>query len=317
MKKLNTNNIKTVANLCWVYNGDVYFRPHDSHALVVGHPYGDLSLKDLYRERKADMSAMSLKDFPVVKKCCDIYNRLIELCEVAEIRLNEKFFSIFCCVDKEVFLVKCDEAQNLFIQFYQDIIDVADMEDVVKFIKLLKQPNYKNTNKTYDLAMIKLMVKSFPEFIMRVENGISKTTTRSHHFVFFNDGANGIVQHLPSGYMKTTTSWTQLCNQIKDIPFIYKEERVNQEQMAQAERLYREVERYEMLIEGFNFIRRVDTRNGETVIGVGLIGFNAKGGQLVIASFNEHGNIHFTNNFDQEIPFDKVAEYLVSKSFIQ
>lgn len=316
MKKLNTNNMKTVANLCWVYNGDVYFRPHDSHALVVSKPYGELSLKDLYRERKADMSAMNLKDFPVIKKCCDVYNRLIELCEVAEFRLNEKFFSIFCRVDKEVFLVKCDEEQNLFIQFYQDIIDVADIEGVVKFIKMLKLPNYKHTNKDYDLPMIKFMVKTFPYFIMRVEKGVSKTVAGSHHFIFFNDGANGIVQHIPSGYEEMATSWTQLRNRIKEIPFIYKEEGFNQEQMTQAERLYREVERYEMLIEGFNFIKRVDARTGKTVIGVGFIGINAQGGQLIIASFNEQGNIHFTDNFDREIAADKVAEYLVSKTSI-
>lgn len=316
MKKLNTNNMKTVANLCWAYNGDVYFRPHNYHALVVGHPYGDLSLKELYRERKADMSAMSLKDFPVVKKCCDVYNRLIELCEVAEFRLNEKFFSIFCRVDKEVFLVKCDEEQNLFIQFYQDIIDVADIEGVVKFIKLLKLPNYKHTDKTYDLAMIKLMVKSFPEFIMRVEEGVSKTITSNLRFVLFNNSANGILEHLPSNRQEITSSWTQFCNSIKEVSSSYKKEGFNQEEMARAERLYREVERFEMLIEGFNFIKRVDARNGETVIGVGFIGINAQGGQLIIASFNEQGNIHFTDNFDREIAADKVAEYLVTKSFI-
>lgn len=316
MKKLNTNNMKTVANLCWAYNGDVYFRPHDSHALVVSHPYGDLSLKELYRERKADMSAMSLKDFPVIKKCCDVYNRLIELCEVVEFRLNEKFFSIFCRVDKEVFLVKCDEEQNLFIQFYQDIIDVADIEGVVKFIKLLKLPNYKHTDKTYDLAMIKLMVKSFPEFIMRVEEGVSKTITSNLSFVLFNNSANGILEHLPSNRQEITSSWTQFYNSIKEVSSSYKKEGFNQEEMAQAERLYREVYRFEMLIKGFNFIKRVDARNGKTVIGVGFIGINAQGGQVVIVSYNEDGSIYFTDNFDREISADKVAEYLVTKSFI-
>lgn len=86
--------------------------------------------------------------------------------------------------------------------------------------------------------------------------------------------------------------------------------------MARAERLYREVERFEMLIEGFNFIKRVDARNGETVMGVGFIGINAQGGQVVITSFNEDGSIYFTDNFDREIAADKVAEYLVTKSFI-
>ena len=38
MKKLNTNNVKTIASLCWAYTGDVYFRPYKQHALVAFRP---------------------------------------------------------------------------------------------------------------------------------------------------------------------------------------------------------------------------------------------------------------------------------------
>lgn len=109
-----------------------------------------------------------------------------------------------------------------FMQFYQDIIDVVDIEGVVKFIKMLKLPNYKHTDKTYDLAMIKLMVKSFSEFIMRVEEGVSKTITSNFRFVLFNNSANGILEHLPSNRQEIISSWTQFCNSIKEVSSGYK-----------------------------------------------------------------------------------------------
>nr|DAO28781.1 MAG TPA: hypothetical protein [Caudoviricetes sp.] len=140
MKKLNTNNMKTIASLCWAYTGDVYFRPYKQHALVAFRPYGNLSIKDEYKQKKEAIKAVSLDDFPSVKQCCYIYNMIVEHCSVTEIRINQDFFSISCYVGEEFFIIKSDKDRNLFIQFYQDMIDVNYDKLIIKFIKVLKMP---------------------------------------------------------------------------------------------------------------------------------------------------------------------------------
>ena len=316
MKKLNTNNVKTIASLCWAYTGDVYFRPYKQHALVALRPYGNLSIKEEYKQKKESIKDFPLDDFPVVKQCCYIYNRLIEHCEVTEIRLNKDFFSISCYVGEEFFIIKSDKAHNLFIQHKQDMIDVLDDEAIIKFVKVLKLTSYKHSNKDYVLPMIKLMVKTFPEFVMYGGWGVINAVAKSRSLVFFNKGASGILQDNVTGYKAAATSWRKFCNLLKNLPYSCKETRINPEPLAQAERLYEVVERYSMFIEGFNLTKEVFADAGKVLIGLTMIPVNAQAGNIIVAVFDEHGDIRFSNDIGTEIPANKVAERLVSMACI-
>lgn len=317
MKKLNTNNVKTIASLCWAYTGDVYFRPYKQHALVAFRPYGNLSIKDEYKQKKEAIKAISLEDFRSVVICCYIYNRLIEHCEVNEIRLNKDFFSISCKVRDENFIVKGDKEQNMFIQHHQDIIDVLDDEAIIKFVKVLKLSSYKHSNKDYILPMIKLMVKTFPEFVMYGGWGVINAVAKSRSLVFFNKDASGILQDNVTGYKAAATSWTKFRNLFKNLPFSCKEARINPEPLAQAERLYEVVEHYGIFIEGFNIAKEVDPSTGKVLVWINMIPVNAQAGNIIVALFDKHNDIRFRNDMGQEIPADKVAERLVSMARIR
>lgn len=317
MKKLNTNNVKTVASLCWAYTGDVYFRPYKQHALVAFRPYGNLSIKDEYKQKKEAIKTISLDDFLVVKRCCGIYNKLIENCEVNEIRLNKDFFSISCKVKNENFIVKSDNNQNLFIQHRQDMIDVFDDEAIIKFIKILKQPTYKHSNKQFVLPMIRVMIKTFPEFVLYSGWGTINAATETHSLIFFNKGASGILQDNVTGSKDAASSWTKFCVLFKNIPFSCKEAKINPEPLAQAERLYEVVERYSMFIEGFNLAKEVDPSTGKVLVWINMIPVNAQAGNLIVAVFDEQGDIRFSNDIGTEIPADKVAEILLAGANIR
>ena len=317
MKKLNTNNMKTVASLCWAYTGDVYFRPYKQHALVAFRPYGNLSIKEEYKQKKEAIKAISLEDFRVVTQCCYIYNMIVEHCSVTELRLNKDFFSISCYVGEEFFIIKSDKAHNLFIQHHQDMIDVLDDDAIIKFIKVLKIPSYEKSNKDYVLPMIKLMVKTFPEFAMYGGWGCINAVAKSRSLVFFNKGASGILQDNVTGYKAAATSWTKFLNLFKNIPFSCKEARITPEPLAQAERLYEVVERYGIFIEGFNIAKEVDPSTGKVRIWLNLIPVNAQAGNIIVALFDKHGDIRFRNDMGQEIPADKVAERLVAMANIR
>lgn len=317
MKKLNTNNMKTIASLCWAYTGDVYFRPYKEHALVAFRPYGNLSIKEEYKQKKEAIKAISLDDFRSVVICCYIYNRLIEHCEVNEIRLNKDFFSISCKVRDENFIVKGDKEQNMFIQHHQDMIDVLDDEAIIKFIKVLKLTSYKHSNKDYVLPMIRHMVKTFPEFVMYGGWGVINAVAKSRSLVFFNRGASGILQDNVTGYKEVATSWTKFAKLFKNIPFSCKETKFNPETPAQAERLYGLTERYEMFIESFNIAKIIDSSTGKVRIWLNLIPVNAQAGNLIVAVIDEHGDIRFSNDMGTEIPTDKVAEILLAAANIR
>lgn len=316
MKKLNTNNVKTVASLCWAYTGDVYFRPYKQHALVAFRPYGNLSIKDEYKQKKEAIKAISLDDFLVVKRCCGIYNKLIENCEVNEIRLNKDFFSISCKVKNENFIVKSDNNQNLFIQHRQDMIDVFDDEAIIKFIKILKQPTYKHSNKQFVLPMIRVMIKTFPEFVLYSGWGTINAATETHSLIFFNKGASGIFQDNTTGYKSAATSWTKFREFFKNVLFSHREKSINPEPfLAQAEGLYEVVKCYAMFIEAFNLAKVVDDA-GTVRIWLNMIPVNAQIGNLIVAAIDEQGNVRFDDDRGHEIPADKVAERLVSMARI-
>ena len=317
MKKLNTNNMKTIASLCWAYTGDVYFRPYKQHALVAFRPYGNLSIKEEYRNKKEAIKDFPLDDFPVVKQCCYIYNMIVEHCSVTEIRINQDFFSISCYVGEEFFIIKSDKDGKLFIQFNRDIIDVNYDRLIIKFIKVLKMPSYKNSNKVYVLPMIRLLSKTFPEFVMYGGWGCINAATQSRSLIFFNKGANGVLQDNVTGSKETATSWTKFCNLFKNLPFSCKETKFNPEPLAQAERLYEVVIRYEMFIESFNLAKIVDSSTGKVRIWLNLIPVNAQAGNLIVAVFDEHGDIRFSNDMGTEIPAGKVVEILLAAANIR
>ena len=259
-------------------------------------PYGNLSIKDEYKQKKEAIKAISLEDFRSVVICCYIYNRLIEHCEVNEIRLNKDFFSISCKVRDENFIVN-DEA-------------------IIKFVKLMKQTSYKHSNKDYVLPMIKLMVKTFPEFAMYGGWGVINAVAKSRSLVFFNKDASGILQDNVTGYKAAATSWTKFRNLFKNLPFSCKEARINPEPLAQAERLYEVVEHYGIFIEGFNIAKEVDPSTGKVLVWINMIPVNAQAGNIIVALFDKHHDIRFRNDMGQEIPADKVAERLVSMARI-
>lgn len=316
MKKLNTNNMKTIASLCWAYTGDVYFRPYKQHALVAFRPYGNLSIKEEYRQKKEAIKDFPLDDFPVVKQCCYIYNMIVEQCSVTEIRINQDFFSISCYVGDEFFIIKSDKERNLFIQFRQDIIDVHYEGLILKFIKVLKMPSYEKSNKDYVLPMIKLITKTFSSFVMRVDFGVSKVDLGAFHLVFFNESANGVVHDIEEQMEITASSWTKFREYIKRIPVSFKERSFNREMMFQAERLYAEVERFSSLIECFVLIKD-DYDDSGYGVKVVFIANHAQAGQIITAFFNKEGNIVFVDNYKKEIPADKVAAHLLSQSYVR
>ena len=316
MKKLNTNNMKTVASLCWAYTGDVYFRPYKEHALVAFRPYGNLSIKEEYRNKKEVIKAISLDDFPVVKQCCYIYNMIVEHCSVTEIRINQDFFSISCYVGDEFFIIKSDKDHKLFIQFYQDMIDVNYDRLIIKFIKVLKLSSYKNSNKVYVVPMIRLLTKTFPEFVMYSGWGVINVASESHSLIFFNNGVSGILQDNATGSKEVATSWTKFTKLFKNLPFSCKETKFNSEPLAQAGHLYGLVERYEMFIEGFNIVKIVVSSTGKVRVWLNLIPVNAQEGNLIVAVIDEQGDIHFNNDMGRKIPADKVAEILLAAANI-
>lgn len=317
MKNLNTNNMKTIASLCWAYTGDVYFRPYKQHALVAFRPYGNLSIKEEYKQKKEAIKAISLDDFPSVKQCCHIYNMIVEHCSVTELRLNKDFFSISCYVGEDFFIIKSDKDGNLFIQFNQDIIDVNYDRLIIKFIKVLKLPSYKNSNKVYVLPMIRLLSKTFPEFVMYGGWGVINAVAKSRSLIFFNKGASGILQDNVTGSKEAATSWTKFTKLLKNLPFSCKETKFNPEPLAQAERLYEVVEHYEMFIESFNLAKIVDSDTGKVRIWLNLIPVNAQAGNLIVAVIDEEGDILFNNDMGREIPADKVAEILLAAANIR
>ena len=317
MKKLNTNNAKTIASLCWAYTGDVYFRPYKQNALVAFRPYGNLSIKDEYKQKKDAIKSISLEDFHSVKQCCYIYNMIVEHCSVTELRLNKDFFSISCYVGEEFFIIKSDKDGNLFIQFYQDIIDVNYDRLIIKFIKVLKLTSYKYSSKVYVLPMIRLMVKTFPEFVVYGGWGVINAVAKSRSLIFFNKGANGVLQDNVTGYKEAATSWTKFSKLLKNLHFSCKETKFNPEPLAQAERLYEVVVRYEMFIESFNIAKIIDSSTGKVRIWLNLIPVNAQAGNLIVAVIDEHGDIRFSNDIGTEIPANKVAEILLAAANIR
>lgn len=317
MKKLNTNNMKTVASLCWAYTGDVYFRSHKEHALVAFRPYGNLSIKEEYRQKKEAIKDFPLDDFPVVKQCCYIYNMIVEHCSVTEIRINQDFFSISCYVGDEFFIIKSDKERNLFIQFYQDMIDVNYDRLIIKFIKVLKLTSYKFSNKVYVVPLIRLLTKTFPEFVMYGGWGVINAASESHSLIFFNKGVSGILQDNVTGYKAAATSWSKFTKLFKNLPFSCKETKFNSEPLAQAARLYGLVERYEMFIEGFNIAKIVDVNTGKVRIWLNMIPVNAQAGNLIVAVIDEQGDIRFSKDGEGEIPADKVAEILLAATNIR
>lgn len=317
MKKLNTNNMKTIASLCWAYTGDVYFRPYKEHALVAFRPYGNLSIKEEYRQKKEVIKDFPLDDFPVVKQCCYIYNMIVEHCSVTEIRINQDFFSISCYVGDEFFIIKSDKERNLFIQFRQVIIDVHYEGLILKFIKVLKLTSYKFSNKVYVVPMIRLLTKTFPEFVMYSGWGVINAVTESHSLIFFNKGVSGILQDNATGSKEVATSWTKFAKLFKNLPFSCKETKFNSEPLAQAGHLYGLVERYETFIEGFNIAKIVDSNTGKVLIWLNLIPVNAQAGNLIVAVIDEQGVIRFNNDMGREIPADKVAEIILAAANIR
>jgi hypothetical protein len=308
--------MKTIASLCWAYTGDVYFRPYKQHALVAFRPYGNLSIKEEYRQKKEAIKDFPLDDFPVVKQCCYIYNMIFEHCSVTEIRINQDFFSISCYVGDEFFIIKSDKDRKLFIQFYQDMIDVNYDRLIIKFIKVLKLTSYKFSNKVYVVPLIRLLTKTFPEFVMYGGWGVINAASESHSLIFFNKGVSGILQDNVTGYKAAATSWSKFTKLFKNLPFSCKETKFNPEPLAQAARLYGLVERYEMFIEGFNIAKIVDVNTGKVRIWLNLIPVNAQAGNLIVAVIDEQGVIRFNNDMGREIPADKVAERLVSMARI-